>query len=89
MWRCRKRQMPLAAKHPGGRIHPDPASAGHIDLRPGVQIREIMLRALRPVDRLDVGAQLNEIARNEARREAEMAQSWTSVQAESRQEPEP
>ncbi len=74
MRRRRDRQMPLATEHSRGRIHPDPAGAGQINLGPGVQIGKILVRALWPVDRLDVGAQLNEIARDEARGEAEITQ---------------
>ena len=67
MRRRGNRQMPLAAEHSRGRVHPDPAGAGQINLGPGVQIGKILLGAFRPLHRLDVGAQLNEIARDEAR----------------------
>ena len=67
MRRRGNRQMPLAAEHSRGRVHPDPAGAGQINLGPGVQIGKILVRAFRPVHRLDVGAQLDEIARDEAR----------------------
>ncbi len=74
MRRRGNRQMPLAAQHSRGRVHPDPAGAGQINLGPGVQIGKILLGTSRPLHRLDVGAQLNEIARDETRREAKMAQ---------------
>ena len=36
-----ERQMALAAQQAGGRVEPDPAGAGQIDLGPGVQIGEV------------------------------------------------
>ena len=74
MRRGAQRQMALAAKQARGRVEPDPAGAGQIDLGPGVQIGEIMLRALGAFERLDVGRELDEIAGDEARGEAEPAQ---------------
>ena len=68
------RNMPLAGQHARGDVEADPARAGQIDLGPGVQIGEIVLDLARPFDRIDVGAQLNEIAGDEARGETEMAQ---------------
>ena len=57
MRRRGNRQMALAAEHSRGRVHPDPAGAGQINLGPGVQIGKILLGAFRPVHRLDIGAQ--------------------------------
>ncbi len=74
MRRRAERQMALAAEQAGGRVHADPAGAGNIDLGPGVQVGEILVGALRAVERVDVGAQLDQIAGDEARREAELAQ---------------
>ncbi len=74
MRRRRDRDMAFGAEHAGGRVHADPARPRQIDLGPGVQIGEIDLRALRSVDRLDVGAKLDQIAGDEARGEAEVAQ---------------
>ena len=74
MRRGAQRQMALAAEQPRGRVEPDPAGAGQIDLGPGVQIGEIMVRALGAFERLLVGRELDEIAGDETRGEAETAQ---------------
>ena len=74
MRRRRQRQMAFAAEQAGGRVHADPAGAGQIDLGPGVQVGEIVARAQRAFDRIDVGLQLDEVAGDEARGEAEPAQ---------------
>src|ERR1700731_4734042 len=66
--------MALAGQHARGDVEADPAGAGKIDLRPGMQIGEIVLDLARSLDRIDVWTQLNEIARDEAGREAEMPQ---------------
>ena len=72
--RAGHRNMALACEQARGRIKPDPARARQKDLTPGVQIGEIRLGARRPVDRLDVGGELNEIARDKPGRHAQMAQ---------------
>ena len=72
-WR-RAADVAFAAEQARGRVEADPAGAGQIDLGPGVQIGEIVVRALRPVERIDVGPELDQIAGDEARGEAEMAQ---------------
>ena len=74
MRRRAQRQMALAAEQAGGRVHADPAGAGQIDLGPGVQVGEILVRALRPFERIDVGLELDEIAGDETGGEAEPAQ---------------
>ncbi len=74
MRRRAQRQMAFAAEQARGRVHADPAGAGNIDLGPGVQVGEILVRAARAFDRIDVGPELDEIARDEARGEAEPAQ---------------
>ena len=66
--------MPLARQHARGDVKADPARAGQIDLGPGVQIGEVALDLARAFERIDVGAKLDEIAGDEARGEAEMAQ---------------
>ena len=66
--------MPLAGQHARGDVEPDPARARQIDLGPGVQIGEIALDLARPFDRIDVGAQLDQIAGDEARGEPEMTE---------------
>ena len=65
---------PSPAKQPGGGIEADPARAGQIHLGPGVQIGEVALGAGRTLERLLVGLELDQVARDEARREAEVAE---------------
>ena len=65
---------PSPGHQAGGGVEADPAGAGQIDLGPGMQIGEVSAGALRPLDRLLVGDELDQVARDEARGEAEMAQ---------------
>ena len=74
MRRRRERQMALAAEQAGGRVEADPAGARQIDFRPGMQVGEVLARAQRPFDRVDVGLELDEVTRDETRREPEAAQ---------------
>ena len=74
MRRGRDRNMPLARQHARGDVKADPAGARQIDLGPGVQIGEVAFDLARALDRIDVGAKLNEIAGDEARGETEMAE---------------
>ncbi len=61
-------------EQPRGRIEPDPAGARQVDLAPGVEIGEIVVGAGRPVERDEIGLQLDQVAGDEARGETEMAQ---------------
>ncbi len=54
--------VPLAGQHARGNVESDPPRTRKIDFGPGVQVGEIILDLARPFDRIDVGAQLNEIA---------------------------
>ena len=74
MRRGGERKMTLAAQQSRGRVEPDPTGARHVGLGPGVQVGEVLRRADRPVERLHVRPQLDEIARHEARREPEVPQ---------------
>ena len=74
MGRGGERHMPFAGHEPRGRIEADPAGAGQIDLGPGMQIGEILLRPRGAVQRLHIGRELDQIAGDEARGEAEIAQ---------------
>ncbi len=69
-----ERDMPFAREQPGGGVHPDPAGAGHIGLGPGVEIDHVLRNPLGPFDRHDIGGELDRIARDEPRRETELAQ---------------
>ncbi len=72
--RACERDVAFAGEQSGGRVEPDPAGARQIDLAPRVQVGEIDFSARRAVERLHVGLQLNQVARDEARGEAEVAQ---------------
>ena len=69
-----QRDMALAGHQAGGGVQPDPAGTGQVDLRPGMQVGEIGLRPGRAVQRLHVGHQLDQVAGDEARRVAQVAQ---------------
>src|SRR5712691_4585727 len=64
--------VPLARQHPRSDVEADPAGAGKINLGPSVQIGKIALDLARSFDRIDVGAQLNEVTRDEAGGETEV-----------------
>ena len=67
------RDMPLPGQQAGGGVQADPAGPGEIDLAPGVQVGEIGLGAGGPIQGLDVGLELDEVAGDEARRQAQVA----------------
>jgi hypothetical protein len=64
----------FAGQQAGGRVQADPAGAGQVDLAPGVQVGEVDLGAAGAVERLHVGRQLDQVARHEARGQAQVAQ---------------
>ena len=74
MRRRGQRDVALAAEQAGGRVEPDPARAGDVDLGPGVKVGEVVVRAGRAVQRLQIVLELDQVARDEARGEAEPAQ---------------
>src|SRR3974377_1872273 len=69
MGRSGERQMPFAARQTGCRIETDPACAGEIDLRPGMQVCENLHRTVWPIHGCDVRLQLDQITGDEARGE--------------------
>ena len=69
-----ERNVSLAGQHAGGRVQPDPAGAGDIHLGPRMQVGKIFGRAAGAVQRLLVGAQLNQVAGHETRRQPQFAQ---------------
>lgn len=69
-----QRNVALARQKPRGGVEPDPARPRQIDLGPGMQVGEIVIRARRPVQRLEIGLELDQVARDEAGGEAQMAQ---------------
>ena len=63
----------FAGEQAGGRVEADPAGAGEVDFGPGVEVGEVAFRAGGAVERLDVGGQLDQVARDEAGGESEVA----------------
>ena len=72
--RRRQRDVPFAGQQPRSRVEPDPAGAGDVDLRPGVQIGKVLRGTGRALQRLHVGLQLDQVARHEAGGETQPAQ---------------
>ena len=72
--RRRDRDVALARQHARGRVEADPARARQVDLGPGVQIGEIVLDLRRPLDRIDVGTDLDQIAGDETGGETEVTE---------------
>ena len=70
--RASQRDMALSGQEAGGRIEADPSCARQVNLAPGMQIREVPLGAHRPIERLDVGHELDEITGDETRRHFQM-----------------
>ena len=66
-----QRDVALSRKQSRGRVEADPAGARQIDLRPGVQVGEVLGER---VGRTDVRRQLHEIARHEPCCQPELAQ---------------
>ena len=66
--------MAFAGQQARGRVEADPAGAGQVDLAPGVQVGEVDLGAAGAVERLHVGLELDQVAGDEARRQAQVAQ---------------
>ena len=73
MRRRRQRDVAFAAQQAGGDVKADPAGTRNVDFGPGVQIAEILVGALRALERIDVGLELDQIAGDEAGGEAEIA----------------
>ena len=59
MRRCGERDMAFAGQQARGWIEADPARAGQVDLAPGVQVGEVVIGARRPVERDEVGLELD------------------------------
>jgi hypothetical protein len=70
-----QRDVAFAGEQARGGVQPDPAGAGDVDLGPGVQVGEVGARAAGAVEGLDwSAAELDEVAGDEAGRQAEFAQ---------------
>ncbi len=74
MRRRGERDVALAGQQAARRVEADPAGTGQIDLAPRMQVGEVVVGARRPVDGDEVGLQLDQVARDEAGGEAEVAQ---------------
>ena len=72
MRRAGQRNVSFAREKSGGRIETHPARAGQKNFGPGVQVREVACGAGGSFQRFDVGRELDQIARNKARGQAEM-----------------
>ncbi len=72
--RAGQRDVALAREQARGGVEADPAGAGQEDLGPGVQVGEVALGAGGAVHGFHVGRQLDEVARDEARGQAHVAQ---------------
>ena len=70
-----ERNVAFAGEEARGRIEPDPPGAWKIDLRPGMKIGEVVVGSRRPVQRDEIGFQLDQIAGDEARGQAQMAEN--------------
>ena len=65
----------LTGKQTRSGIQPQPARPGYVDLRPGVQIGKIMVGSDRPLQRFHVRSELDQIARNKACSQSQVAQN--------------
>ena len=66
--------MTFAGEETRRRVEADPTSARNIDFDPGVKVSEILCRSGRARERRLIGCQLYQIAGNEARRDAQLAE---------------
>ena len=62
--------MSFAGEQARGRVETDPTRARQINFGPGVQIGEILFRTGRAVEGLHIGGELNQVARDKARRQS-------------------
>ncbi len=70
-----ERNVTFAGEQAGRGVEPDPAGTGDVNFCPGVQVGEVGFGASSAaIERLHVGTQLNEIARDEARSKADVTE---------------
>ena len=72
--RAGERDVAFAGQQAGGRVEADPAGTRQVDFAPGMKVGEVVRGALGPIKRLFVGDELDQVARGEARGEAQVAQ---------------
>ena len=75
---------PSPASRPDVGSRPTQPAPGQIDLGPGVQVGEVGCGARRAVERLHVGRELNQVARDEPRRQPEVPQRSAPAASRSR-----
>ena len=71
---ARQRDVALAAEQAARGVEADPAAAGEVDLRPGVQVDDVVAHALGGVGDHPLVGELDEVAAHEAGREAARAE---------------
>ena len=71
--RGRQGNVPLGGEEARSGVEADPPRAGHVDLAPRMQVGEVGVGAGGAVDGLNVRRQLDQVARDEARRQAPAA----------------
>ena len=64
--------MSFAREQTGGWVEADPTRAGQVNFCPRVQIREILFRAARAIERFHVRLELDQITADKARSQAKM-----------------
>ena len=70
----RQRQVAFACQQTRGGIESHPAGAGQVYLGPSMEVGEVVVGPGRPLQRLDVGAQLDQITRHKTGRQAQIPQ---------------
>ncbi len=68
------RDVALAGEQAGSGVEANPAAAGQVDLAPGVQVGEVVVGAGGAVERLHVRRELDQVAGDETRGQAQVAQ---------------
>jgi hypothetical protein len=66
LWGAGQWNVAFARQQARGRVQADPACAGQVHLAPGVQVGEVNFGATGAVERLHIGGQLNQVARDKA-----------------------
>ena len=69
---CRQRNVPFPRKQAGSGVKPHPSRAGQVNFRPRVQVGKILFRADGTLQRFHVGFELNQVAGNKSRRQAQV-----------------
>ena len=73
MRRGRQGDVALPGQQAGSGVEPDPAGARNVDFRPGMQVAEVRARPRGPVEGVDVGLELDQVAGHEAGGEAQLS----------------